>query len=170
MKTKVLLLIALFFASSSFASAQSEKTTSAKYQGEVLVGLGVFDQYNLYAHTVHGVRFNENLFVGVGTGMTSFLPINMRGASGSSYAIPLFLNVKGYHPIGAKTSLYASLDAGGLIGVSGQNSGVMLSPAIGLSFNNRITFSIGYEYQSLKSDYFGWYDMGVMPVKIGFTF
>ncbi|GGK11621.1 MULTISPECIES: hypothetical protein [Parabacteroides] len=172
--------ILLFICSFLSLGAQGQ---SYKYQGEVLggysAGIGTFSLDRVNLHTVHGVRFNQYLFAGVGLGVDYFYnfdaylsDIDTKG----ELTMPIFFDIKGYLPVSPKVSIFASFDIGAGIGltegVSG-SKGLMFTPAIGTSLKvsskNAVTLSAGYNYQA-------WSESGLkvntdaISLKLGFQF
>lgn len=154
-----------------------------KYQGEVLsgysVGIGTFSFDRINLQTIHGVRFNQYLFAGVGLGVDylynfdAYLSdIDTKG----ELTMPIFFDIKGYLPVSPKVSMFASFDIGAGIGltegVSG-SKGLMFTPAIGTSLKvsskNAITISAGYNYQAWSESGFT-INTDAISLKLGLQF
>ena len=178
---KILFLVAFAAFTATTASAQ----WSLRYQGDVEVGYSIsvgktaelahtlldtnFDRINI--HTAHGVRFNEYLFAGLGTGIDIY--------RGGDLGLPIYLALKGYWPVTAKVSPYLGLDLGGSIGLSEyMGNGLLCVPQLGVAFNvgqsgNAITFACGFTIQKwnykegiLKVGY----NTNAVTLKVGFQF
>ncbi len=157
-----LLVFAMTFTMNSFSQVN-------KYQGEASasygIGVGTFSINRFCVETVHGVRFNPDVFLGLGLGYTSLTK------DGSSFGvIPVFANVKGYLPSSRNLKPFGSLDFGYGIGTGdmGGFGGVYISPAIGLSFN-KFNISLAYQSQAI-SDSGVSVTFGAIALKAGVTF
>lgn len=154
-----------------------------KYQGEVLggysVGIGTFSFDRVNLQTIHGVRFNQYLFAGVGLGVDYFYNFDAYLSdidSKGELTMPIFFDIKGYLPVSPKVSMFASFDIGAGIGltegVSG-SKGLMFTPAIGTSLKvsskNAITISAGYNYQAWSESGFK-INTDAISLKLGFQF
>lgn len=100
------------------------------YQGEISVGYGlgvseaseILSTNRIALETVHGVRINRYIFMGVGVGFNYFYSkihyiIGEPDILGC--ILPTFVNAKGYGHISDKFSVYMSLDLGAAFGVGG---------------------------------------------------
>lgn len=164
-------------------ATNSAYSQSIKYQGEVLggysLGIGTFSMDRVNLHTVHGIRFNQYLFAGVGLGVDYFYnfdaylsDIDTKG----ELTMPIFFDIKGYLPVSPKVSMFVSFDIGAGIGltegVSG-SKGLMFTPAIGTSMKvsskNAITISAGYNYQAWSESEFK-INTDAISLKLGFQF
>ncbi|MFR9543352.1 MAG: hypothetical protein SNH27_15030 [Rikenellaceae bacterium] len=157
---------------------EAVKTTAnsgVKYQGEVLTGfgagVGLLPIDRIYLHTIQGVRVCEHFSAGLGIGLTMIMPYAFEYNLPELY-MPIYLNMKGYLPVSAKASMFASLDIGGGFGltegVTGL-SGFMACPALGVCVNNKVNLSLGYEVQKI-SDSFLSVNMNAVALKIGYIF
>lgn len=150
-----------------------------KYQGEVSAGLGIGGMASVSRiplHTVHGVRLNENFFVGAGSGIDIFhqsggYPDN---PGFSATIVPVFTNIKGYLPVSGKVSLLAALDLGYGIG-SGDFSGeggLYVYPQVGCSIKiirrYALDFTAGYHSQFI-SGYGYSSNFGAIGLKVAFA-
>lgn len=112
--------------------------TKPRYQGEFAfaygLGVGEASDYlptnRLVFETVHGVRINQYAFVGLGLAVNYFYKeLELYYGYGGYYSessgivLPIFLNAKGYLPVTPKFSVYASLDLGAAMGISGYTDG-----------------------------------------------
>lgn len=193
---KILLLAALAAITATTASAQ----WNLRYQGDVQLGYAMgtgdnFDRVNV--HTVHGMRFNDYLFAGLGTGVDIYLGIPYANAdltSADSYgektklALPLFVDLKGYLPVAPRLDLFAALDIGYSIALSKKDtvgmdlSGFLCAPQVGIAYKlnngNALTFAFGFAINSTKASV---YVLGEEPfsergnnnaisLKLGFQF
>ena len=144
---KRLPLAILLLCSTLALSAQSR---GARYQGEILTGYGVSNKKSdrIYLHTLHGCRFGEHFFAGIGAGATAMVAyLDVDVGFGDKVMGTLFTNFKGYVPIDQKTNLFASLDAGLVF-----DGGPMYSLSVGLNLkkarNNALNLSLGHEAMS----------------------
>lgn len=152
---KVLFVLTAFLMGIGFANAQ-QRSFHLQYQGEASVGVGIgigtFDMTRIPVRTVHGVRLNENFFVGAGLGVDFYT------SDGCGTIIPIFLNAKAYYPVTDRISLLAALDLGGGVGAGDFSSlgGFLIDPQIGCSMNiqngHALDFTFGYYHQSLTRD------------------
>ena len=121
-------------------SAKEADYSQPSYQGDVSIGFGAgggeLPTSLFYLQTVHGIRANESLFVGVGSGF------NFGLTPGSGTHIPIYANIKAYVPLSEQSSLFGSVDFGGFFGDS---SGLFFGPAVGLTVLDLINVSFGYE-------------------------
>ena len=156
-----LLAFAMTFSMNSFSQVN-------KYQGEVNasygIGVGTYNVNRFCIETVHGIRLNPNVFLGLGLGYNSLTK------DGSSVNIvPVFANIKGYLP-SESLKPFGSLDFGYGIGTGELSSfgGIYVSPAIGVSIN-MFNLSLAYQSQSIS-------DSGVsvtfaaIALKVGLVF
>ena len=156
-----LLALAMTFTVNSFSQ-------ESKYQGEVStsygIGVGTYNANRFCIETVHGVRLNPNVFLGLGLGYNSLTK------DGSSVGIiPVFANVKGYIPA-KNVKPFGSLDFGYGIGTGdlGGLGGIYVSPAVGLSFN-KVNVSLAYQSQSISTNGVSFtFDAIALKVGIGF--
>lgn len=114
-----------------------------KYQGEVAFayGLGVGDASNvlntdrILFETVHGVRVNPYLFVGMGLGFNYFYGLlsdyGYEEDDDTMGVLPVFVDFKGYCPVSPKTSVYLAWDLGAAVGVSDLAEGTDFYTSIG---------------------------------------
>ena len=157
-----LFVVALIMATSMGINAQS-----AKYQGEFdlsySIGTGTFSTGRLNIHTIHGAKIGNHFSIGVGVGLDYYHEFYEKG----ELIVPIFLNTKGYLPIGEKTSPYLSMDFGYGIGATDGVSGLgglVWSPAIGIK-HNKVKFQLGYTSQELSE-----YGIGLKMNAIQFMF
>lgn len=79
-----------------------------RYQGEVSVAYGLYIDEGegiIGLETIHGARINPNLFIGAGVGINYFYQYD-------EIILPVFVDAKGYLPVGMKNTLYLGLDVG----------------------------------------------------------
>ncbi len=120
---------------STISSSQKNPTikTGVRYQGELNFGYATGGKLNYeegdsektnfsrpFIETIHGVRMlNDYLFVGVGVGVQyAYGDLNddpEYSQSWDTMAIPIFVNVKGYYPLGGNFAPYLSLSMGSSI-------------------------------------------------------
>lgn len=152
---------------------QASNGSIVKYHSEGLVGfscpIGPFEYppCMIYLHTIQGVRVGKYFSAGVGVGLSMLYNF-------SQVFLPIYLNLKGYLPVGEKTSLFLSFDVGGSFGLSMAEvfSGVntfMLSPALGVSLNNKVNISLGYELTKI-TDGSSSVKMNGLALKVGCIF
>ena len=193
MKTKIINIAILFITIAISTNAQigDNIQSEIKYQGEVLTGYGIgignLQIDRTYIQTIHGLKFGDYFSAGIGIGMniTPAYDLNMTisvphappttiNSSTSLISVPIFLNLKGYLPISKKLDLLLSMDVGHSIGVNGEImslNGLMINPAVGICFNNRLNFSFGYEHQKISTFIpFLTLNSGALSLKLGFLF
>ncbi|MEG1910339.1 MAG: hypothetical protein RR190_05140 [Bacteroidales bacterium] len=182
MKTKFFtlfaLISALFIVSTTNANAQEypKNTAKVKYQGEIMsgfgFGIGEFAIDRVYVHTIQGVKIGRYFSTGLGIGV-NIIPLYVFGSNTEVY-MPIYVNAKGYLPLGKKSSLYLSFDLGGSFGVTygaAEFRGFMCMPAVGVSIVNRVNISFGYELQRLSTGISGLsVNMGALAIKLGVRF
>lgn len=143
---KKMLLIAAFAAlTATAANAQ----WNMKYQGDIeagySVGVGTFAGDRINIRTTHGIRFNDYLFAGLGTGLDIYT------GGKADFTLPIYAAVKGYLPVADRLDLVGGLDAGGSIGLSHNLNGMLIVPQVGVAYKitdaNALTFTVGYNAQ-----------------------
>jgi len=156
-----LLAIAMTVTMNSFSQGN-------KYQGEVStsygIGVGTYNANRFCIETVHGIRLNTDVFLGLGLGYNSLTK------DGSSVGIiPVFANIKGYVP-SESLKPFGSLDFGYGIGTGnlGGLGGIYVSPAVGLSFN-KLNVSLAYQSQSISESGVS-ITFAAIALKVGITF
>lgn len=169
MKSKIyVLMLAIFMIAGISANAQSRYSADVDL-GYTLTfdkeGISLSDRINF--STTHGVMFNERFFVGAGAGLDYFFD-----SEGEWYMMPLYANVKGFLPLSEKTSLFASVDVGYSLYLSGYytvGSGAFYcSPAVGVKLSS-FKLQVGYNILSFSDDGFS-DSVGAMQFKIGYVF
>lgn len=78
------------------------------YQGEISAAYGLYidkGEGTIGLETVHGARINPNLFIGTGVGVNYFYQYD-------EIILPVFVDAKGYLPVGMKNALYLAVDIG----------------------------------------------------------
>ena len=171
---KKLLLISFLLLGFSFAA-----NSQNKYQGEVQIGynFGVKDFDPDYANLsfINGIRFNKNLFAGIGVGLNTY-SIFESGVD-KEYALPIFINAKAYLPVSPQTDFFASLDCGYWFGISSnlkEVGGLMLTPSVGVCFDlgksYGLNLSLGYNHQNWSADGPVSVNTGAIGLKVGFSF
>ena len=88
--------------------------------------------------------------------------------------MPIFVNIKGYLPINKRASFFGSCDIGGSFGLTEGVTGlrgVMVYPSIGVSLNNTVNLSLGYDFQKISTgvSYIS-ANMNSVSMKIGYMF
>lgn len=157
------------------AGAKEKGNKGVGYQGEIVAGfgagIGFLPMDRLYLHTIQGVRIGEHFSTGLGIGMTMIMPYTFDYNKPELY-VPIYLNMKGYLPVGAKVSMFASLDIGGAFGmtegVSGL-SGFMVCPSLGVSVNRKVNISLGYDVQKISDGLLS-VNMNAVAIKMGILF
>ena len=171
---KKLLLISFLILGFSFTA-----NSQIKYQGEVQIGynFGVKDFDPDYANLsfINGIRFNKNLFAGIGVGLNIY-SIFESGVD-KEYALPIFINAKAYLPVSPQTDFFASLDCGYWFGISSNHKevgGLMLTPSVGVCFDlgksYGLNLSLGYNHQNWSADGPVSLNTGAIGIKVGFSF
>ena len=144
-----------------------------KYQGEAgagySFGVGTWDINRFTLETIHGIRLNDNFFVGAGIGFQFY---SQDGESATM--IPIFANGKAYLSTG-KIVPYLSLDLGYGFGMGDWKSldGAYVAPAVGLSFaiseKNRANLGLSYQSQKLSESGVS-ISMNAIALKLAITF
>ena len=141
---------------SSKASDISSSFYDKGYQGVIdagyALGVGDFGLDFIKLNIINGYRANNNFALGIGTGIRYYSDLE-------SVFVPIFAdfranfnasNVSPYLAINLGYSLNASNDFEGI--------GLLFSPSIGTMFNTSektaVNFSVGYEMQKMKVQYF----------------
>lgn len=160
-----------FFVAMIMVTSLGLNAQSAKYQGEVdlsySIGTGTFSTNRVNIHTIHGAKIGDNFSLGVGLGLDYYHELYDSG----ELMIPIFVNAKGYLPVGEKTSPYLSLDLGYGIGATEGVSGLggfLWSPAIGIKYN-KVKFQVGYTSQNISENGIG-LNMNAVQIMIGVVF
>lgn len=150
-------------------------STAVKYQGEVFTGFGVgtgtFAMDRFYLHTIQGVRVGNHFSTGLGIGLNMIMPYEFTYNLPELF-LPIYLNFKGYLPVSNKSSLFASFDIGGSFGVTEGVTGLkglLVTPAIGASINNKVNVSLSYEIQTV-SDAIASININAVVIKVGYVF
>lgn len=135
---KSLLVAALLSVGASNVIAQESQ--EVKYQGEFNISTAICaaeDIQNPFNfETIHGIRVNKHISVGVGLGFNLFREKWYNDDFKNSFIIPLFVDVKWYI-LDRKISPYVSLDMGYNFGVGnkyGGCAGMYTAPGAGVSF------------------------------------
>ncbi len=122
-----------------FLSIAQHKSHS-RYQGEVdflaLADLGAEKASGTNVEFVNGIRFNRNLFTGIGLGISAVL--------GEEYpTIPLFWNFKGYVPMRHKMDMLIGVNIGTKLDPDRSiNKALLLRPEWGIHFQSQRNFGI----------------------------
>ncbi len=156
---KLLLCIAIMMTLTSSLFSQDKKI---KYQGEAFLGATVLMAPeavigSVSMNLITGARFGKYFAMGIGTGLNDYV-YKINNQLIWFPALPVYLNVKGYLPVGKKNNLFISIDGGYLFhltDIDGVTGGYTFSPAIGMGFgvgkkDKQINCSIGYILQSLR--------------------
>lgn len=154
MKKLLIALAAAFMMLPAFMT--NANAQGIRYQGDASVGYAFgtgkinINRFNIT--TTHGVRINQYLFAGAGTGF------NFYSSNGSSLTfMPVYVSAKGYYPIAGNLNLFGSFDFGKSFCIDDDDnntSGFYCYPHVGVEFPIASRFgldcSIGYHYQSLS--------------------
>lgn len=139
MKTilKSLFVVALLLVGALETFAQEAQ--EVKYQGEFNISTAICaaeDMQNPFNfETIHGIRVNKHISVGLGLGFNLFTERWGRNTD-TGFLIPLFVDVKWYI-LDKKVSPYVALDMGYNFGVGnyfGAYAGMYIAPGAGVSF------------------------------------
>jgi len=150
--------IAVVFAFMAIGLFSYDAYSQSRYQGEASAGIafgtGTFSESRIIGETVHGLRFNENFFAGLGLGTHYYLGNNN---SDSGMVMPLFFDIRGYYPINTTLTPFASFDIGYGIGLWGiENSGIYFAPSIGLNVEmnwvDSMNFGLSFQSQNFSSN------------------
>ena len=142
------------------------------YQGEIDLGYsyGISNDASecVHLHTIQGIKVGKYFSTGVGAGFDYYYNFD----DSSEAMIPVYLNLKGYLPVGKKVSTYLSCDAGWSFGVTGDlnnNNGLTVTPAIGVVWG-LFKAQVGYTIQNVKGVELGNLNMGAVQLKVGIMF
>lgn len=159
----------------ALAATAANAQWNLRYQGDIelgySLGIGAQDWDRVNIHTTHGIRFNEYLFAGMGTGVDIY-------TDGADVAIPLYMAVKGYLPVAERLNLFAGLDMGLSIGVSADMyNGGLLVPQVGIAYKimdgKALTFAFGFTNQRWSERISGTrfiINTDAITFKVGFQF
>lgn len=142
------------------------------YEGKVSIGGGIGVGENgesLFSlETLHGIRMNPYIFVGLGIGLHTY-------DTSKGCVIPIFLNATGYF-MDKKLSPYAALSAGYGIGAGedlGGIGGLYLAPEVGLKIgilgDKAIEAGIQYQSQTMAKQGNS-VNLGAVSIRAGFVF
>ncbi len=155
--------------------ATSTASTAVKYQGEVFTGFGIgtgtFAMDRFYLHTIQGARISKHFSAGLGIGLNMIMPYEFSYNLPELF-LPIYVNFKGYLPVSDKSSLFASFDIGGSFGITEGVTGLkglLVTPAIGASINNKVNVSLSYEVQTV-SDVIASININALVIKVGYMF
>lgn len=165
------LLLAAALAVATLLTARAQSPVSVKYHGEAdlgySIGVGTWATGRVNLHTVQGVQITKYFSTGVGLGLDYY----HEPEEGGELVIPIYLNLKGYLPVGAKVSPYFSLDIGAGVGategLSGL-SGLYCTPAVGIRAG-RFKAQLGYNVQRFSESGVG-ISMNAIQIKAGLMF
>lgn len=149
-----------------------------RYQGELSLSYGIGLEWgNSVANLelINGIRFTPHVFAGVGIGGSVSFE--------ESFYVPLFLDVKGYFPVGKRLDLTAGLDLGTRIDCYSSEGfgGLMLRPEFGINIRLGERYGLNlvlqYEYFNCR-DYLYVNGIGYdyrekankIGLKLGFSF
>jgi hypothetical protein len=164
---------------------RQSSTIQPGYQGIVEIGYGLktgdYGMNLLKLNVINGYRINDNLAIGLGTGIRHYTE---SGESGT--LVPVFADFRGYL-IQNNISPYVALGIGYTFDASNSFSGVgvMVNPSVGVGFkmqnNSLLHVGIGYEIQ--KADAINYYfdgnnnnyfyskeTIGAISLNVGITF
>lgn len=168
--------------SSSISFAQQKKI---HYQGELNVGMSMggkvidgkfqLNGSSIRLNTVHGIRYNDYWFFGLGTGLNliNYDPLKPSDrTSWGNFGFPLYIDVKAYLPIGKNriVSFMGVFDAGAshYLNVQGTSEvshfQLFIHPQVGFDFKTgekcSLYITLGYRYEYVSQ----------LSASIGFTF
>lgn len=144
------------------------------YQGDASLGYafgtGKLNVNRFNITTTHGVRINQYLFAGAGTGF------NFYSNDGESLTfMPVYLSAKGYYPLTDNLNLIGSLDLGKGFCIDKDTddaSGFYCYPHVGVEFPiaNRfgLDCTIGYHHQSVSKEGIS-VNMDAIAFKVSFS-
>lgn len=151
-----------------------------RYQGEVNVGYGFGGKVKIegekfdaeygreFVETIHGIRINKYAFAGLGAQLQYIDDPEV-------LMLPLFIDLKGYYPIGKRFAPYIFVDLGYSLGVSdgdGDLDGFFASYGLGINYG-KLDFGLGWQHQTTYSYHEGGgYDASVNSffLKVGVKF
>lgn len=178
-KLLLLAVISVFAAGSAFAQNyfgyeskndfRKSSSLFVDYRGEVQVGysvgVGSIGANRVNIHTIHGVQIGDYFSAGLGTGIDLY-----HGESDTAFLIPVFINFKGFLPVSALVSPYASCDIGGGFGVGDISglSGFMCTPAVGVQVGI-FQVQVGYALQQFSEEGIG-LSCNAVQFKLGVNF
>ncbi len=164
---KLLTLVVAVVMSVCAAYAQ----TPVKYHGEIDLGYGIgtgaYGQSRASLHTIQGAKLGDHFSTGLGLGL-DFYPETER----VDMIIPVYVNLKGYIPVGEIFNLYASFDLGYGIGATNDVaglSGLYCCPAIGLQADI-FKVQLGYNIQQQVRGSGLAMNMEAIQIKVGIVF
>ncbi len=152
-----------------FAVSNVDARCKVKYHGDYNFGVGIslsddsFGRVSL--HTVQGVKIGKCFSTGVGVGGDLYFEDD------TYLFLPVYLNLKGYLPVGERIAPYLSLDIGCNSGITNNVKGlcgIYCTPAVGLALG-KFRLQVGYNIQRLSDDMRELNIEGVQ-VKLGFSF
>ncbi len=176
---KLILIIALIAIFSTTTDAQAQRgryqyeTLNFWYQGEAAVAYGVgvgtwrMDRLNLT--TVHGINILRYAFVGIGAGLSIWMPKD----AGAELYLPIFANLKGFYPLSRNVSALLSVDIGGTIALTNgfrYYDSFMISPSVGISLWERLNITVGYENSAIELVEGRYTDFGAVMFRLGVQF
>lgn len=175
---KKLFMLAAIAAVTATAATTANAQWRTDYQGEVQLGYsigstGSYDRVNI--HTLHGVRFNDYLFAGIGAGLDIYTGVDffdgdpatreVQYGTRAQLAIPVYLNVRGFLPVATRLDIFAGVDVGYSIDISKKATlgtdmnGFLCMPQAGLAYKMKdgsaFTFTFGYELGNARNTYKG---------------
>lgn len=172
MKKLLIALAAVFMMLPLFST--NANAQGIHYQGDASLGYafgtGKFNVNRFNITTTHGVRINQYLFAGAGTGF------NFYSNDGESLTfMPVYLSAKGYYPLTDNLNLIGSLDLGKGFCIDKDTddaSGFYCYPHVGIEFPiaNRfgLDCTIGYHHQSVSKDGIS-VNMDAIAFKVSFS-
>ena len=153
-----------------FGSAKGDNLVY--YQGEIdfgySFGVGGDASGRVNIHTIQGIGIGKYLSTGIGTGVD----FHHNFDDTSEMIVPVFVNVKGYYPLGKKITPFLSCDAGVGVGVTGtidNNCGFHVAPGIGFVWG-LLKVQAGYNLQNVKNVDLGKLSMSSIQLKVGLMF
>lgn len=159
---KKLITVLLILASNIILYAQNDSGYEGSFDGSFVVGIDDYKYNHFEISTTHGIRVNENLFLGAGAAMQFFpemtypkdssFPLDERKAQTEC---PIFANIK--LSLTPDSNIAPYID--GRIGKYITNNGDLYAmAAVGIFINNypgKISVSVGYTYGKIEYDTFG---------------
>lgn len=120
------------------------------YQGELNVGYGLDGKVDgekaefgrVFVETIHGARITKYAFVGLGIGV-------QYATEWEKIAMPVFVDLKGYYPVGEKFAPYVNVDLGySPIFNAATDGGFYAAYGVGLNYG-KLNFGLGCQHQAL---------------------
>lgn len=167
----------------NFCNAQNE----VRYQGEanlgISIGSGSFGYNRISLHTIQGAKIEDNISLGLGIGLDWWRGIykeywdRLGKFDSGELTLPIYLNAKGYLPMGKDFMPYISCDLGYAMavteGLKEYGGGLYFSPAVGF-ISKTFKAELAFVLQKIDSkDFELVYDVKSSPafkLSIGYIF